>query len=87
MNIAVNIFLNFKLCSLYCEIYGVGFGRRQELMVKLQLSIHTDGTVRFRDVRTLPSGSENPYYRIQKETLSIQTYLCSHDCEENVVEM
>lgn len=31
MNIAANIFLNFKLRSLYRAIYSVGFGRRLEI--------------------------------------------------------
>lgn len=84
MNIAVN---NFKIlnCALSIAQFTVsGLGAVKKLMVKLPLPIHNDGTVRFRDVRTLPSGSKNPYYRIQKETLSIQTYLCFHDYEENV---
>lgn len=87
MNIAVNIFLILNCALSIAQFTVSGLGAVKKLMVKLQLSIYNDGTVRFRDVRKLPSGCKNPYYRTQKETVSIQTYLCSHDCEEKLVKM
>lgn len=58
MNIAENIFFLILNCALSITQFTVsGLGAVKKLMVKLQLlSIHNDGTVRFRDVRTLPTG-------------------------------